>query len=104
SCDFHVVKNIGPQISSNAERSKEVGAFVAKYKMDSSENAYVSKIDFKSIFIERKYSSDGGLFSGYKIADDEMQLVFRSVEYLSDYHLKYGKDWELIGFKKPYSN
>lgn len=104
SCDFHVVKKVGSQISSSAERSKEVGTFVAKYRIDSSDNGYASTINFKSIFIEKKYSSDGGLFSGYIISAEEMQIVFRSINYLSDYQLQYGKEWELKGFKNPYSN
>lgn len=95
SCNFRVVKKPGPQLSWSVSQSKENNTFICGYKLDDS---IINGVKIESIFAEKKYSSDGGLFSGYNIDCCKSQLVIVSRDYLASDGTGFSVDWEIPNF------
>jgi hypothetical protein len=98
-CRFHYIENPGSQISSSIKVSKENSVFINAYKpnLDS-----INGILIDTVFAEKKYSSDGGFFSNYRIDSDKLQLIIVTHDYLVRDGKGFGVDWIIQGFN-PYS-
>ncbi len=75
SCDFRVIKIVGHQYSSEIKWSKEFKVYLCKYKPDKSSIEKHKKYNINEIFSEYQYTHDGGLFSGFKIDKNLMQII-----------------------------
>lgn len=101
SCDFHVVKNPGLQLSWSASQAKENNTFICSYKL---EDSTINGVKIEAVFAERKYSSDGGFFSGYNIDCCKSQLVIVSADYLASEGTGFSVDWDIPEFNLYSSN
>ncbi len=101
SCNFHVIKKPGPQVSWSVVQAKENKTFICSYKL---KDSTINGIKIEAIFAERKYSSDGGFFSKFDIDCCESQLVIVSVNYLASEGAGFSVKWDIPGFNLYSSN
>ena len=95
SCQFHLVKNPGPQISSSISESKNNNTFICQYRLS---NKTINGVKIACAFAEKKYSSDGGLFSHYDINCCKSQLVIVSSSYLASDGKGFDITWKMRDF------
>jgi len=95
SCDFHVVKNPGPQLSWSIAQAKKNNTFICSYRPSDST---INGVKIEAVFAERKYSSDGGFFSKFDIDCCKSQLVFVSADYLASEGTGFSVDWDIPNF------
>jgi|688.fasta_scaffold289736_2 hypothetical protein len=101
SCDFQVVKNPGPQISRSVKQAIENNTFICSYKLcDSSING----VRIESVFVEKKYFSDGSFFSKFDVDCCKSQLVIVSVNYLASEGTGFSVNWDIPYFNLYSSN
>jgi len=101
SCDFHLVKNPGPQISWSIKQAKENNTFIGAYK---AKDRLLDSISIEVVFAEKKYSSDGGLFSKFDIDCCKSQLVIVTDNYLASEGKGFSVDWTISDFSLYSSN
>jgi hypothetical protein len=98
-CQFHYIENPGPQISSSIKVSKANSVFINAYKPNLNR---INGVLIDTVFAEKKYSSDGGFFSNYKIDSNNLQLIIVTRDYLVRNGKGFGVNWIVQGFN-PYS-
>lgn len=98
SCDFRVVKQVGPQHSSSVETSNRFEAFHSTYLPIDTSLDKKRKYRINEVFAEHQYRHDGDLFSGFEIKDDAYQIIITD-SLLNKTWSSDSSSFSIVGFK-----
>ncbi|MEB0262309.1 MULTISPECIES: hypothetical protein [unclassified Mucilaginibacter] len=101
SCGFNVTDNPGEQMSSSIDVSKNHSAFICAYQVQGNN---INGIPIKTIFAEKEYWLDKGLFGKHHVDCCKSHLVIVSKGYFATDSTGYDINWELINFKSQHSS